>query len=333
VSDATFLEEWFEDEFDEELPLETSLYLKRQHDTEALTFLATVQPNDLVTSADLAQEQFEVERLPEFGYRRIGDAFGGDRFTFYSDNTFGRYKFNPSDADLGEQGYRFSRGVRPGIPSLGLVGVTGLDGPPVVDEDWTFRGDFRQEVDYPVAVGQFRVLPYVMGRYTGYSDSPDGHNVNRGLVGTGVRVNTQFWQVNNNAKSELFDINRTGTLSSPRSTPSPAPPTSTRRGVDLRRARRRRPRPLRRPTRDPPALADQARRAGAPAQRRFPEAQRRGELSSPISPATRSSIRSHSAGCSTHPCQRPRSRATASTPMSSGESATPPSCSATRSTT
>jgi hypothetical protein len=209
VSDATFMEEWFEDEFDEELPLESSLYLKRQENSEALTFLATVQPNDLVTSAEYQQEQFEIERLPEFGYHRIGESFADDRLTFYSDNTFGRYRFNPSDSDLGEQGFRFGNNVRPGRPSLGVTGVDGLSGPPPVDDDWTFRGDFRQEVGYPLAVGQFKVVPYVMGRYTGYTDSPDGSNQNRGLAGAGVRVNTQFWQINNRARSELFDINRT----------------------------------------------------------------------------------------------------------------------------
>jgi hypothetical protein len=206
VSDATFLEEWFEDEYNDGLPLETSLYLKRQHDTEAMTFLSTVQPNDLVTSADFVQEQFEVERLPEFGYHRIGDSLLADRATFFSDNSVSRLRFNSSEANLVEQGFRPSRGVVPGQPSLGLVGATA---PPDVDDDWTFRGDFRQELDFPFALGQFRVLPYVFGRYTGYTDSPDDHNVDRGMVGAGVRVNTQFWQINNNVHSELFDINRT----------------------------------------------------------------------------------------------------------------------------
>jgi hypothetical protein len=64
-------------------------------------------------------------------------------------------------------------------------------------------------VNFPFALGQFRVLPYVFGRYTGYTDSPDGHNVDRGFVGAGVRVNTQFWKLDNHARSELFDINRT----------------------------------------------------------------------------------------------------------------------------
>ena len=207
TSDATFLEEWFEDDFNDELPLESALYLKRQRDSEAMTFLATVQPNNVVTSADLLQEQFEIERLPEFGYHRIGDDLG-DTFTFYSDNTVGRLRFNESGRGLGNQGFRFARGVRPGRPSLGLVGVSGLDGPPDVSEDYITRGDFRQELDYPFALGEFKVVPYVMGRYTHYSDAPDTDMKNRVFAGTGVRVNTQFWKIDNDARSRLFDVNR-----------------------------------------------------------------------------------------------------------------------------
>jgi len=84
TSDATFLEEWFRGEFAESLPLETSLYLKRQRDTEAITFLTSVQANNVVTSSDLVQEQFEVERVPEIGYYRIRDSLADDRLPFFS---------------------------------------------------------------------------------------------------------------------------------------------------------------------------------------------------------------------------------------------------------
>jgi hypothetical protein len=208
VSDATFMEEWFEDEFNEELPLETSLYLKKQHDTEAITFLATIQPNDVVTTADLLQEQFEVERIPELGYQRIGDSFANDRLTFYSANTLGIVQFKESDASLVEQGFRFNRDVRPGRPSLGVVGVSGLNGPPDVSEDSNLRGDFRQEIDYPFSLAQFRVVPYVFGRYTGYEHAIDGERADRAMAGTGVRINTQFWKIDNTAKSRLFDVHR-----------------------------------------------------------------------------------------------------------------------------
>jgi hypothetical protein len=208
LSDATFLEEWFEDEYDNGLPLETSLYLKKQHDTEAITFLATIQPNSLVTTSDLVQEQFEVERIPELGYRRIGDSLAQDKLTFFSDNTVGIMKFKESDTSLVDQGFRFSRDVEPGRPSLGLAGVSGAAGPPVVPEESNLRGDFRQEIDYPFSVGQFRVVPYVMGRYTGYEEAVDGQAANRAFAGTGVRIHTQFWKIDNTAKSELFDIHR-----------------------------------------------------------------------------------------------------------------------------
>ena len=43
--------------------------------------------------------------------------------------------------------------------------------------------DFRQEIDYPVSAGQFRIVPYVLGRYTAYSDSPDQGTQNRVFLG------------------------------------------------------------------------------------------------------------------------------------------------------
>ncbi len=198
LSDPTFREQWFKDDFDNDLPVETSLYLKRQENTEALTFLATAQPNDFVTSADNLQENFEVERLPEIGYRRIGDSLFNDRFTFFSTNTLGGLRFNESDATPADLGF-LPPFVEPGLPSRGLTGVS---------NDYVVRGDTRQEIDYPVQLGRFKVVPYVIGRYTGYADSPEGGNKNRLYAGTGVRINTAFWRVDDTAVSHLFDIHR-----------------------------------------------------------------------------------------------------------------------------
>ncbi len=197
ASDPTFLEEWFQSEFDEGLPHDVSAYVKRQRQTEALTLLVQFQPNDFVTTADLLQEQFEVERLPEIGYYRIGDSFDEDRFTFFSANTVSGLHFKQSSATLAELGFR--TGDTPGIPSLGTTGVT---------DDTVYRGDFRQEIDYPFNAGQFRFVPYVMGRYVPYSDSPDGSSQQRVFVGTGLRITTAFWKVDDSALSDLFDIHR-----------------------------------------------------------------------------------------------------------------------------
>jgi hypothetical protein len=210
VSDPNFLEEWFENEFDNGLPHDVSVYLKRQRETEALTLLVQTQPNDFVTTAEMQQENFEIQRLPEIGYHRVGDSFGGDALTFFSDNSFSGLHFEESRASFGDLGFRkLSRGtpddltddltVNPGIKAQGQTGT---------NDDNTYRGDLRQEIDWPVNWGPIRAMPYVMGRYTGYSDSPGGDRQDRVLGGAGVRMTTSFWRIDDAAQSDLFDIHR-----------------------------------------------------------------------------------------------------------------------------
>lgn len=197
VSDQMFLEQWFPREFDTRLPHNVSAYIKRQEDNEAFTLLAEFQPSSVVTTSDMLQEQFEVERLPEIGYRRIGQSLA-DRFTFTSINTAAGLSFQETRYSLQEQ--QFSPpGITPGIPSLGTTGVT---------DDTIYRFDSRQEFTMPIQAGRFKVLPYLVGRYTAYTDSPDEGDVHRLFAGVGARVTTSFWKVDDTVKSELFDLHR-----------------------------------------------------------------------------------------------------------------------------
>jgi hypothetical protein len=223
VSDPNFLEQWFENEFNNGDPLQTSFYAKKQKDSEALTLLASFQPNHIVTSADLYQDvrtfgpripgfpqttndhPFEIERLPEIGYHRIGESMFDDKLTLISNNTLSGNRFMTGQANLAELGFRSPnarRGVEavlPGYPALGTTGTTG---------EIVYRGDFREEVDFPFSIQQLRVMPYVQGRYTGYTDSPDLGQLNRFYSAAGVRVNTSFWKLNNDVNSDFFDIHR-----------------------------------------------------------------------------------------------------------------------------
>jgi hypothetical protein len=203
-SDPTFMEEWFERDFNEGLPQEVAAYLKRQRQTEALTLLVSYQHNNFVSIADDLQENFEVERLPELGYYRIGDSLLDDKLTLFSANTFSGLHFDRSSATYAEMGFRpgidpFPADLPAGFPSLGTTGIT---------NDVTYRADMRQELDYPFNAGQFRVVPYVVGRYTGYTDSPDDDAKNRVFVAAGARVTTAFWKVDDTAYSNFFDIHR-----------------------------------------------------------------------------------------------------------------------------
>jgi hypothetical protein len=203
ASDPTFLEEWDPDDFFKNNPHDLSLYIKHQTNTNALSLLVEGQPNNFVTTSDDVPNQFDVQRLPELTYHEIGDSLFNDKFTFFSDNSLSALNFSRSGATLAQQGYPAS--LSPGIPSLGIIGAAG---PPDVPESETYRGDFRQEMDYPINAGEFKVVPYVVGRYTGYSDSVTGAIQNRALVAAGMRATTAFWAVDDTAHSTLFDINR-----------------------------------------------------------------------------------------------------------------------------
>lgn len=224
VSDPTFMEEWYEREYETGLPLETSAYFKRQRDTEAFSLLFSLQPNDLVTTSDFQQEQFEIERMPEINYRRIGDGLFDDRVTFFSNNSFSALRFNTDGAQVldpatdtfdNDQGFRGARSglppVLPSRPSLGLIGHSGLTAEglaPPVSDDTNYRTDWRQELDFPMQAGQFKIVPYVMGRLTTYTETPTLGAEERWYSAAGVRVNTAFWKVDDSAYSRLFDVNR-----------------------------------------------------------------------------------------------------------------------------
>lgn len=197
ASDATFLEEFFEREFDTGQPHELSAYAKRQHDSEALTLLFEYPTHSFTTTANEVQEQVQVERLPEVGYQRIGDSLVGDQVTFFSNNRVGALNFRDTERTLGQQGFR--NGQSPGIPSYAYTGT---------DDHFNLRSDFRQELDYPISSGQFKVVPYVFGRYTGQTDTPAEGGRQRLFIGSGLRINTSFWKTDDAAESNLFDVHR-----------------------------------------------------------------------------------------------------------------------------
>lgn len=198
-SDPTFLEEWFPNEFYQGLPTNESAYIKQQRDTQAFTLLVEGQPNRLVTTSDRVAEQFEVQEIPEATYHRIGDSFAGNALTFFSDNSAGGYEFQPTHATLKQQGF-LPPTLTPGLPALGLTGVP---------TNPTWRADFREEVDLPLNAGRFKIVPYVVGRYTEYSQSPEDNEEQHRLFGAvGTRITTAFWKTDPTAESDLFDIHQ-----------------------------------------------------------------------------------------------------------------------------
>ena len=176
VSDPTFLEEYFRSEFEEGKEQETLVYLKKQQDNWAFTALAQWRVLDFLT---------QTEHLPDAGFHWIGQPLG-EIASYFNESHLGLLRYKPDNRRIYARD-RFD------------------------DNEWesdiTFRGDTRNEVDVPIKLGNFNVVPYAMGR-TGYWDA----SVREGSVGRlfgqmGVRTGTQFWRVFENAVSKLLDVN------------------------------------------------------------------------------------------------------------------------------
>jgi len=214
VSDVNYLEQFFQNEFAADKGQETSIYLKRQEGTEAFSILGQWSLFDFITNADLLRDEYMTEKSPEVKYWRIGDSLL-DTFTYYSET---------GAANVMDM---MSNGT-PAVSALPLnylqvrvpTGSPGM-GPNQLFRDylqslgWTnqsvLRGDTRQEIDMPLAVGDAKVVPYVTGRATAWDQAfPEGASgdTTRLWGAAGLRANTQFWQVYDDVNSEFMDVHR-----------------------------------------------------------------------------------------------------------------------------
>jgi hypothetical protein len=180
LSDENFLEQFYRTEFNVGKEQETLLHLKRIEDNWGFSLLGKTRINDFMD---------QVEELPTAEYHRMGQSLFGDRLTFYSDSQVSRYR------------WRYD----PENP---------VDEP---DDYFTFTGT-RNELDLPLAVGAFKVVPFMAGTF-GYEDGAGFHaELNDGAVEredaiavgeAGVRTSMQpFWCVYPDVESRLWDLHQ-----------------------------------------------------------------------------------------------------------------------------
>jgi hypothetical protein len=211
ISDPTFLEQFFQREFDTDKEQETSIYLKKQGETDALTLLGKFSLFDFTATADQIDDQFSTEKKPEIKYWRIGDSFL-DMFTYYSESGFANVNHAFTDftpAQLGLQSSFLS-------PPANQVPSNTTYRQYLLANGWTggnvLRGDTRHEINMPLKFGDARFTPYLTGRVTAWDDSfPDtetGDTTTRLWGGAGIRSSMQFWQTYENVQSTFFDVNR-----------------------------------------------------------------------------------------------------------------------------
>jgi hypothetical protein len=178
VSDAGFMEEWYQSEWFEGKEQETLIYAKKQRNHWAFTALAQWRALDFLT---------QTEHLPDFGFHLIGQDVA-DFATLFSESHAGIVRYRPDNRRLFDR-HRYNDNT--------------------AKTDLTPRLDERGEVDVPIPLGPIKFVPFAMVRGSYWDQSPTdvGGSVWRGFANYGLRAASYLSRVYPEIRSRFFDIN------------------------------------------------------------------------------------------------------------------------------
>jgi lipopolysaccharide assembly outer membrane protein LptD (OstA) len=213
VSDETFLEEFFRGQAETEKPYETSIYLKKQADETAFTFLLQYDLNDFTPQTTTLQAPgYNVDKSPELAWRQLGTALLGNRLTYFGETRLSYMRARPGKDSPANRGFNDAQ-------SLAVFGIADAD----TDFADAFRGagmttshrlrfDSRHEVQAPLKLSIFNVTPFASGRLTAYDkDFEDfaGEDEQARFFGTlGARIHTEFSRSYDDVEWAIFDVHR-----------------------------------------------------------------------------------------------------------------------------
>lgn len=180
-SDRYFLEEYFKRLFDTGLDEETLAYLIRQRGNSGWS---------LWTEGNMMPWQTETQWLPRLDYYRFGDALA-NVFT-YSQHSGVDY------ANVQTANEVNNKNIFAFIPYDPISNTSGT---------WSSGRAFsNHELDLPLQFDFIRVVPYVQGQVTGWTDQIDGQSVGRIWGAAGVRADVTAWKRYPYVQSELLNV-------------------------------------------------------------------------------------------------------------------------------
>ena len=174
LSDHNYLEQYYPNEFHNDLNQDTFLQVKQSPEHENWAWTAAVEPR-------LRAWVTETEQLPRADGYLIGESFL-DRLTY---NAW---------AGAGYFDLRTSSDPFPPVSSTDQNDATG-------------RFHLMQELDAPFDAGPVKIVPYGQLLLADYTNDLDGNNIGRVWGGVGVRASIPFSRLYPEVQSELFNLN------------------------------------------------------------------------------------------------------------------------------
>jgi hypothetical protein len=178
VSDRNFLEQYFENKFDQDKDQETLVELSQTSDNLTVSIFGRTQVNDF---------EYQSEWYPKGDLTILGIPLLGDTLNWSSRSSIGYGRIDDPDAPF-DPADEFSP-----LPymqeSSGLVSYT------------------RHELDLPIPVGAFQFTPYVLGEAAWWQDGVEGDGVDRLYGSAGLRASISFYKIFPDVQSDIFNLN------------------------------------------------------------------------------------------------------------------------------
>ena len=179
ISDRNFLEQYYEEEWDELKDQSTGFQLKRYNQNSSWSIWADAQVNDFFT---------ETQWLPRYDHYLIGQSIFG-RLTWHAHSHVAFADLEPATVPLNpsEQAKFLPR-------------------PYEVDREGIHTAT-RHEIDYPIQLGAVKVVPYVLGELAHWGETLDAEDITRAYGQVGVRGSVPMWRVDPTVQSQLLNLN------------------------------------------------------------------------------------------------------------------------------
>ncbi|MCA9069893.1 MAG: hypothetical protein KDA84_13260, partial [Planctomycetaceae bacterium] len=179
ISDRNFLEQYWENTFDQDKDQETLLYIRNLDENTAWTGLMRPQVNDFENTTEwLPRGDFYVLSEPLFN--------GAMTWSSHSSAGYGRLR----------------RSVAPEDPAQDVFTPI----PYIVDREGAVLMS-RHELDAPFNLGDVQFVPFALGEGAFWSEDINGDSLGRLVGSLGIRSSLYAWRIFPYVQSRLFNVN------------------------------------------------------------------------------------------------------------------------------
>ena len=181
LSDRNFLEQYFEQEWDQDKDHDTNLRLRKHYYNNLFELSAEARLNPFFT---------ETQRLPRLEHYLLGGSVLGDRLTWSMKNQVGYADINIADTPLDPAQAAVTQTPLPGEANAsGIIAST------------------RQEIAMPLELGPIKFVPFVSGEASHYGEDINGESLSRLIGQAGIRSSLPMWRIDPNVHSSLLNVN------------------------------------------------------------------------------------------------------------------------------